>query len=150
MFDFSYSVFQVLRTKFWGIFCPLAYNVSTKFSKFCLFVKYILWVFNHWFNFWLKFSLLYKFSFLSYSILKIVIFSWVVEFLENISAFSLKQDLVYSHQSFAEERLYPWPMPEGSYKIGSVCPSFRLPVSFLGIGLLVFFLKLSIKLRAHI
>ena len=62
----------------------------------------------------------------------------MVEFLENILAFSLKQDLVYSHQSIAEERLYPWPRPEGSYKIGSACPSFCLPVSFLGIGSLVF------------
>ena len=86
----------------------------------------------------LKFSLLYKFSFLSYFSLKIVIFSWVVEFLENILAFSLKQELVYSHQSLAEERLLdPWPRPEGSYKIGSVCTYFRLPVSFLGIGSLV-------------
>ena len=82
----------------------------------------------------LKFSLLYKFSFLSYFSLKIVIFSWVVEFLENILSFSLKQDLVYSHQSLAEERLLdPWPRLEGSYKIGSVCSSFRLSVSFLGI-----------------
>ena len=86
----------------------------------------------------LRFSLLYKISFLSYFSLKIVIFSSLVEFLENISALSLKQDLVYSHQSIAEERLYPWPRPEGSYKIGSACPSFCLPVSFLGIGSLVF------------
>ena len=74
----------------------------------------------------LKFSLLYKFSFLSYFSLKIAIFAWVGEFLENILAFSLKQDLVYSHQSLAEERLLDLrPRPEGSYKIGSVCPSFR-------------------------
>ena len=86
----------------------------------------------------LKFSLLYKFSFLSYFSLKIVIFSWVVEFLENISAFSWKQDLVYFHQSLAEEGLYPWPLPGGSYKIWSVCPSFCLPVIFLGMGSLVF------------
>ena len=47
---------------------------------------------------------------------------------------------MYSQQSLAEERLlYPWPRPEGSYKIKSVCPSFRLPVSFLGIVLLVFY-----------
>ena len=76
---------------------------------------------------------------MSYSSFNIVIFSWVVEFLENILAFCLKQDLVYSHQSLAEERLlYPWPRLERSYKIGSVCPSFHLPVSFLGIGSLVF------------
>ena len=86
----------------------------------------------------LKFSLLYKFYFLPYFSLKIVIFSWVVEFLQNILAFSLKQNLVYSHQSLAEQRLYPWPLPEESFKIGSVCPSFRLSVSFLGIGSLVF------------
>ena len=87
----------------------------------------------------LKFSLLYKFSFLSYFSIKVVIFFWVVEFLKNILAFSLKQDLVYSHQPFTEERLlYPWPRLEGSYKIGSVCPSFCLLVSFLGIGSLVF------------
>ena len=53
----------------------------------------------------LTFSLLYKFSFLYYFSLKIVICSWVVEFLENILAFSSKQDLVYSHESLAEERL---------------------------------------------
>ena len=87
----------------------------------------------------LKFSLLYKFSFLSCFSLKIVIFSWVVEFLKNILAFSLKQDLVYSQQSLAEERLlYPWSWREGSYKIRFVCPSFHLPISFLGIGSLVF------------
>ena len=86
-----------------------------------------------------KFSLLYKFSFLSYFRLKIVIFSRVVEFLGNILAFFLKQDLVYSHQSLAEERLLePRPRLEGYYKIGSVHPSFRLYVRFLGIGSLVF------------
>ena len=53
----------------------------------------------------LKFSLLYKFSFLPYFSLKDVIFSWVVEFLENIPEFFFKQDLVYSHQLLAEERL---------------------------------------------
>ena len=87
----------------------------------------------------LKLSLLYKFSFLSYFSLKIGMSFWVVEFLENILAFSLKQDLVYSQQSLAEERLlYPWSWWEGSYKIRFVCPFFRLPVSFLGIGSLVF------------
>ena len=34
--------------------------------------------------------------------------------------------------------LDPWPLPEGSYEIGSVRQSFRLSVSFLGIGALVF------------
>ena len=99
----------------------------------------------------LKISLLYKFSFLSCFSLKIVIFSWVVEFLENILRFSsLKQDLVYSHQSLAEEKLfYPWPRPEGFYKTGFMCPSFRLPVRFLGTGSL-FFLKFSIMLGVHI
>ena len=87
----------------------------------------------------LKLSLLYKFSFLSYFSLKIGMFFWVVEFLENILAFSLKQDLVYSQQSLAEERLlYPWSWQEGSYKIRFACPSFYLPISFLGIGSLVF------------
>ena len=82
---------------------------------------------------------LYKFPFLSYFSLKIVIFSCVVEFLENISAFSLKQDLVYSQQSHAAKRLlYPWSRREGSYKIWFVCPSFHLPISFLGIGSLIF------------
>ena len=86
----------------------------------------------------MKFSLLYKFSFLSYFSLKIVILSWVVEFLENILAFSLEQDLVYSQQSLAEERLlYPWSRQGLSYKIWFVCPSFYLPISFLGIGSLV-------------
>ena len=32
----------------------------------------------------------------------------------------------------------PRPQPEGSYKIGSLCQSFRLSASFLGIGTLVF------------
>ena len=86
----------------------------------------------------LKFSLSYKFSFLFYFSLKIGISSWVVEFLENTLPFSLKQDLVYSHQSLAEERLLnPWPRLEWSYKMGSAWPSFRLPVSFPGIGSLV-------------
>ena len=87
----------------------------------------------------MKFSLLYKFSFLSYFSLKIVMFSWVVEFLENILVFSLKQDLVYSQQSLAEERLlYPWSRREGSYKIRFACPFFHLPISFLGIGSIFF------------
>ena len=38
--------------------------------------------------------------------LEIVIFSWVVDFFEIILAFSLKQDLVYSHQPLAEEWLF--------------------------------------------
>ena len=80
----------------------------------------------------LKFSLLYEFSFLSYFSLKIVIFSWVLQFLEYILPFFLKQDLVYSYQSFADERLLdPWSRLEGPYKIGSACPSFRLLVSSL-------------------
>ena len=63
----------------------------------------------------------------------------MVEFLENILAFSLKQDLVYSQQSLAKERLlYPCSRREGSYKIRFVCPFFHLPISFLGIGSLVF------------
>ena len=37
-----------------------------------------------------------------------------------------------------ENILYPWPQPEGPYKIGSACLSFRLSVSFLRIGSLVF------------
>ena len=62
-----------------------------------------------------------------------------MEFLKNILAFSLKQDLVYSQQSLAEERLlYPWSRREGSYKIRFVCPFFHLPISFLEIGSLVF------------
>ena len=63
----------------------------------------------------------------------------MVEYLENILAFSLKQDLVYSHQSLAEERLLdPRPRLEGSYKIGSVHPSFCLSLSFLRIASLAF------------
>ena len=85
-----------------------------------------------------KFSLLCKFSFLSYFRLKIVIFFWVVEFLENILAFFLKQDLVYFHQSFAEQRLLdPWPRLEGPYKIGLVCASLRPSIRFRGSGSLV-------------
>ena len=37
-----------------------------------------------------------------------------------------------------ENILYPWPQPEGPYKIGSACLSFCLSVSFLRIGSLVF------------
>ena len=63
----------------------------------------------------------------------------MVEFLKNILSFSLKQDLVYSQQSLAEERLlYPWYWWKGSYKIRFVCPSFHLSIIFLGIGSLVF------------
>ena len=63
----------------------------------------------------------------------------MMEFLENISAFSLKQDLVYSQQSLTEERLlYPCSRWEGSYEIQFVCPSFHPPIRFLGIGSLVF------------
>ena len=64
-----------------------------------------------------------------------------MEFLENII---LDQDLVYSHQSLTEESLLdPWPRLEESYKIGSVCPSFCLPVRFLGLGSLGFFWNLA-------
>ena len=80
--------FKYFQRKFWGILRPPASNVNTKFSTFC----------------GLKFSLFYKFSFLSHFSLKIVIFSWVLEFLQNILALSLKQDLVYSQLSIAEER----------------------------------------------
>ena len=127
MSDVQYSVFQVLRRKFWGIFRPPAANVNTKFSTLCLFmfivtfqslVKFVVW------------------SFL-FCLILVLKFSWVVEFLEI--ALSLKQDLVYSQQSIAEDRLlYPWSQWEGSCKIWFVCPSFHLPISFLGIGLLVF------------
>ena len=61
----------------------------------------------------------------------------MVGFLENILALSLKQDLGYSQQSIAEERLlYPWSWWEGSYKKHGlfVPPSIR----FLRIGSLVF------------
>ena len=54
----------------------------------------------------------------------------MVEFLENILAFSLKQDLVYSHQSLAEERLLD-PRPR-------LHPSFCLSLSFLRIASLAF------------
>ena len=74
----------------------------------------------------------------------------MAEFLENLLAFSLKQDLVYSQQSLAEERLlYPWSQREGSYKIRFVCPSFHLPISFLGIGSLVFS-ETQLNVRGHI
>ena len=69
----------------------------------------------------------------------------MVEFVENLSEFFLKQDLMYSHQSLAEERLlHSQPRPEGSCKIVSVCPSFcppfRLFISFLEIGSFFLFL----------
>ena len=122
-------------------FACLFFNWSSSFCKFS-----IIGLISG-----LRFSLLYKFSCLSYFSLKIVMFSWVVKCLEDILAFSLKQDLVYSHQSLAEERLLNlWPRVEGSYKIKSVCPSFHLLVSFLGISSLVFSetLKLNFMLKA--
>ena len=63
----------------------------------------------------------------------------MVDFLENMLAFSLKQDLAYSDQSLAEEKLLdPRPRRDWIYKIVSL-PSFvRLSVSFLGIGSLFF------------
>ena len=36
-----------------GIFHPPVFNVNTKFSTFCLFM-FILYVFNHWLNFWFE------------------------------------------------------------------------------------------------
>ena len=45
---------------------------------------------------------LYRFRNLFF-ILEILIFSWVVEFLEHLLAFSLKQDLVYLHLSFGDQ-----------------------------------------------
>ena len=73
-----------------------------------------------------------------------------MEFLENILAISLKQDLVYYHQPLAEKRLLdPWPRLEGSCKIGYVCSSFRLPASFLGIRSYVFS-QTQLNVRGHI
>ena len=47
---------------------------------------------------------------------------------QNIPAFFLKQDFVYSHQLLAEERLLDSRSWQGrSYKKGSVFPSFCLP-----------------------
>ena len=69
----------------------------------------------------------------------------MVEFLENILPFSLKQDLVYSYQSLAEERLLdPWPRLEGSCKEGLSVRKFSWD------WLISFFLKLSLMLEAHI
>ena len=131
MCDFSYSVFQVLRRKFCFFalqllmlaqsLAPFACLFSNSKSSSCKFS--ISGLISG-----LKFSVLYKFSFLSYFSLKIVVFSWVVEFLENISAFCLKQDLVYSHQSLAGERLLDSrPRLEELYKIGGlVCLSVLL------------------------
>ena len=63
----------------------------------------------------------------------------MVDFLENMLAFSLKQDLAYSDQSLAEEKLLdPRPRREWTYKIVSLPPFVRLSVSFLGIGSLFF------------
>ena len=144
-FEESFGAFFALQILMLAkILAPFACLFSNRWSSFCKFL--IIGLISG-----LKFSLLCKFSFLSYFSLKIVIFSWVVEFLEDILAFSLKQDLVYSHQSLAEEKLLdPRPRLEGSYKIGSVCPSFRLVVSFLVIDSLVFSetLKLSLMLGA--
>ena len=131
----SFKYFEESSGAFFSLQLLMLIQVLAPFACLCSFCKFsIIGLISG-----LKFSLLYKFSFLSYFSLKIVIFSWVVEFLENILALSLKQDLVYSQQSIAEERLlYPWSRREGSYKIRFVCPSFHLPISFLGIGSLVF------------
>ena len=137
-FILSFKYFEECFGEFFALQLLMLTQSLAPFACLCSFCKFsIIGLISG-----LKFSLLYKFSFLSYFSLKIVIFSWVVEFLENISSFSLKQDLVYSHQSLSEERVDPRLLPERSYKIGSVCPtfhpSFHLCVRFLGIGSLVF------------
>ena len=135
LFDFSYSAFQVLRRKFWGIFCPPASIVNPKFSTFLL-------VYVHFVSFqslakFLVWSFLFCISFVFCLIL--VLISWLVEVLEHILAFSLKQHLMYYQQSLAEEKLMcPWSWREGFCKIRFVCPSFHLTISFLGIGPLIF------------
>ena len=53
----------------------------------------------------LKFSFVYKFCSLFFS-LEILMFSWVMEFLKNVLALSLKQDFMNSHQSLAEKCLF--------------------------------------------
>ena len=59
--------------------------------------------FNHWFNFSIEIFFLYKFhSFFGFGIP----ISWVVELLEKVLAFSLKQYLWYSHRYLAEEWLF--------------------------------------------
>ena len=136
----SFKHFEEIFAEFFALQLLMLTQRLAPFASLCSFCKFsIIGLISG-----LKFCLLYKFSFLFYFSLKIVIFSWMVEFLENILALSLKQDLVYSQQSIAEERLlYPWPWREGSYKIRFVCPSFHLPISFLGIDSLVFFWNLA-------
>ena len=84
-------------------------NISTQFSTFCLFVfsliTFILQVSNHWFNFWFEvFFFVYVLQ-SSFS-LEILVFSWVLEFLEKVLTFSLKLNLVFSQQSLVEEWLF--------------------------------------------
>ena len=60
---------------------------------------------DHWFDFWFKIFFLCKFHgpFFGFEIL---IFSWVAELLEKVLAFSLKLDLMFSHQTIAEEVVF--------------------------------------------
>ena len=60
---------------------------------------------NHWFDFWFEIFFLYKFHSLFFGF-EIVIFSWVVELLEKVLAFSLKLDLLFPHQTLAEEVVF--------------------------------------------
>ena len=97
-----------------------------------------------------KFSLLYTFSYLSYFSLKVVIFSWVVGIFRKYLRIHFKKGFgVFPPVTCWKEVVVSKPCPEGSYKIGSVCPSFRLRYVFLGLAHW-FLMKLSIILGAHI
>ena len=101
-FKYSENSFRAFFT------LQLPSDVSIKSSTFCLFV------FIKCFS--CKFSIIdlisdLKFYFLDklrspFFSLEILIFCWVLEFTENVLEFSLKQDLVYFHQSLAEKWLF--------------------------------------------
>ena len=65
---------------------------------------------------------------------------WVCETSSN---FFLLRKALYEVKEEAISSLDPWPLSEGSYELGFVHLSVLLSRGFLGIGSLVFFLKLT-------
>ena len=81
-------------------------EISKSLGHFpCLFSNWwgslMRYVFNHLFIFWLKYFFFVQLL-QSYFSLEILIFSWVVKFLEKIQEFCLKLDFVFFHQSLAK------------------------------------------------
>ena len=78
----------------------------------------------------------------------------MLKFLLNIFYFitrSTNNNSIKSKEAVVFDDLNPRPQPEGSYKIGSVCPPVLPSVrKFSRDWLISFFLKLSMVLGAHI